>query len=138
MPDVSELFKSIELPVMPDIGSELIATLDDDDITQSALAALIARDPALSARLLAMANSAAFGLSRKVASIDAALRLVGLSRVRALALSACLHNAFSLPEGIDSESFWTLCGDFAGFAQWLSDGWATAARWTATRPGWPA
>lgn len=124
MADVSELFRTIELPVMPDIGLELIASLDDDDVTQGDLAALIARDPALAARLLAMANSAAFGLPRKVATIDAALRLIGLSRVRALALSACLHNAFSLPDALDSEQFWNYCRDCAGYAQWLTDGLA--------------
>lgn len=122
MADITEFFKTLELPVMPDIGLELIASLDDDDATQADVAALIARDPALAARLLAMANSAAFGLPRKVATIDAALRLIGLSRVRALALSACLHNAFSLPEGLDREGFWNYCRDCAGFAQWLTDG----------------
>jgi HD-like signal output (HDOD) protein len=122
MADISELFTSIELPVMPEVGLALITTLDQEDTGIAEIGALIAQDPALAAKLLALANSAAFGLPRKVASLDNALRLVGLSRVRALALSACLHNAFSMPQGIDSKEFWTYSMACAGYAQWLVEG----------------
>lgn len=122
MADISELFNAIELPVMPDIGLELVATLDKERTTKAEIAGLIARDPVLAARLLALANSAAFGLSGRVANLDGALSLVGLSRIRALALSACLHNAFSLPDGLEPTAFWNYCSSCAGYAQWLAEG----------------
>ena len=122
MADVSDLFIAIELPVMPDIGLELISTLDQERTTKAEVAALIARDPVLAARLLALANSAALGHSGKIATLDHALSLAGLSRIRAMALSACLHNAFSMPEGLDSGAFWNYCMASAGYAQWLSEG----------------
>ncbi len=122
MADISSLFKSIALPVMPEVGLALISTLDDDDTPVSRIHALIARDPTLTVKLLALANSAAFGLPRRVATLEDALRLVGLSRLRALALSACLHNAFSLPEGIDAGRFWRYSTTCAGYARWLADG----------------
>ncbi len=122
MPDISSLFKSVALPVMPEVGLALINTLDDDDAPVSKIQALIAVDPALSAKLLGLANSAAFGLPRKVATLDAAMSLVGLSKVRALALSACLHNAFSMPQGIDTVTFWRYAVRCAGYAQWLAEG----------------
>src|SRR5690606_12258418 len=62
------------------------------------------------------------GLPRKVESLDHAVKLVGLTRIRALALSACLHNAFSMPQGIDSTAFWRYSTDCAGYAQWLASG----------------
>lgn len=122
MSDIAALFKSVALPVMPEVGLALIATLDDDDTPVAKVRDLIAQDPALAAKLLAMANSAAFGLPRKVATLDNALSLVGLSKLRTLALSACLHNAFSMPEGIDGGRFWRYSMDCAGYAQWLSSG----------------
>lgn len=122
MPEISALFKSVALPVMPEVGLALINTLDDDNTPVSRINALISHDPTLTAKLLALANSAAFGLPRKVATLDAALNLVGLSKVRALALSACLHNAFSMPVGIDSANFWRYAVHCAGYAQWLADG----------------
>ena len=122
MSDIAALFKSVALPVMPEVGLALIATLDDEDTPVAKVRGLIAQDPALAAKLLAMANSAAFGLPRKVATLDNALSLVGLSKLRTLALSACLHNAFSVPDGIDGGRFWRYSMDCAGYAQWLSSG----------------
>lgn len=122
MANISALLKSAQLPVMPEVGLALIATLDDEDTPVSKIQSVIARDPVLTARLLALANSAAFGLPRKVASLDNALSLVGLSKLRALALSACLHNAFSIPDGIDAARFWRYSTECAAYAQWLCGG----------------
>jgi len=124
MSDINDLFKSVALPVMPEVGVALIQTLDDPKAELSTIHDLIARDPTLTAKLLALANSAAFGLSRKVANLNQALQLVGISRIRTLALSACLHNAFSMPEGIDSTDFWRYSMDCAGYAEWLGKGLA--------------
>jgi HD-like signal output (HDOD) protein len=122
MPDISTLFKTVALPVMPEVGLALIATLDDANAPVSKIQGLIAQDPVLTAKLLALANSAAFGLPRKVASLETAMSLVGLSKIRTLALSACLHNAFSIPEGIDTTTFWRYSMNCAGYAQWLCGG----------------
>lgn len=122
MSDIDALFTSIALPVMPEVGLALINTLDDEDTPPSKIQALIAQDPALSAKLLALANSAAFGLTRKVSTLDSALSLVGISKVRTLALSACLHNAFSMPQDVDGAAFWRYGQRCAGYAQWLAEG----------------
>ncbi len=122
MSDIADLFKSVALPVIPEVGLALITTLDSPTTTMAKVQGLIAKDPTLAAKMLALANSAAFGLPRKVDNLDHAIRLVGLSKIRALALSACLHNAFSMPEGIDSTDFWRYSMDCAGYAQWLTTG----------------
>ncbi len=122
MADINDLFKTVSLPVMPEIGLALIHTLDNPKTSLPRIHELIAQDPTLTAKLLALANSAAFGLSGKVANLNHALQLVGISKMRTLALSACLHNAFSMPEGIDSTDFWRYSMDCAGYAQWLGQG----------------
>lgn len=53
-----------------------------------AVAEVAGREPALCAKLLQVASSAFFGFGRKVASLDEAVTLLGLSAVRDLALSA--------------------------------------------------
>ncbi len=122
MSDIADLFKTVALPVMPEVGIALITTLDQPKTTLARVQSLIAQDPTLTAKLLALANSAAFGLPRKVDTLDNAMRLVGLSRIRTLALSACLHNAFAMPDGIDGTDFWRYSMDCAGYAQWLANG----------------
>lgn len=122
MAEIKDLFRTVSLPVMPEVALALIHTLDDPNTSMTRIHALIAQDPTLTAKLLALANSASFGLSGKVANLTHALQLVGVSKIRSLALSACLHNAFSMPEGIDSTDFWRYSMDCAGYAQWLGQG----------------
>ena len=45
-----------------------------------------------------------------------------MSRIRTLALSACLHNAFSMPDGINSLDYWRYSTHCAGYAHWLAGG----------------
>lgn len=122
MSDIADLFKSVVLPVMPEVGLALITTLDQPNASLDKIQSVIAQDPTLSVKLLALANSAAFGLPRRVDNLGHAARMVGLSRIRTLALSACLHNAFSMPDGIDSTEFWRYSTDCAGYARWLATG----------------
>ena len=69
MSDINDLFKSVALPVMPEVGIALINTLDNPKTQLSTIHELISKDPTLTVKLLAMANSAAFGLSGKVATV---------------------------------------------------------------------
>jgi c-di-GMP phosphodiesterase len=61
---------------------EFISTLHDPSVEFGQLAQVIARDVALSYRLLCYVNSAFFGLRRQVSSIDQALVLMGLENLR--------------------------------------------------------
>ena len=61
---------------------QLVAALQDPDIQFADLETLIARDVALSYRLLRYINSAFFGLRREVDSIGRALALLGLENVK--------------------------------------------------------
>jgi HD-like signal output (HDOD) protein len=51
---------------------------------------LISREPGLAARVLKVANSAFYGLSRNVTTIDRALVVLGQDSVRGIAAAACL------------------------------------------------
>ena len=75
MPKVSEFFENVQLPTMPDVARDLIATMRDDDIPFEKVRSAISRDPALTAKLIRLANSARFGLPRQVASLDDAITI---------------------------------------------------------------
>ncbi len=62
---------------------QMLAKLADADTTARDVEALLRTDPALSVRLLRIANSAHMGLSRSVSSIRDAVVFVGLARLRA-------------------------------------------------------
>lgn len=122
MSDLAEFFQSVKLPVMPEVAHALIRTLNDEDVSISSVRNIIAKDPALTAKLLRLANSAQFGLSREVSSLDNAISMVGMSQIRTLALSASMHVAFPVAPGLDRAEFWRSSMACAGYAQWLAGG----------------
>src|SRR3990167_7392025 len=122
MSTLSAFFESAKLPVMSEVVHALIRTLNDPDSSATQVEAIIAKDPALTANLLRLANSAQFGLSRQVLSLDHAITLMGMSRVRALALSTSISTAFPQVPGLDRTAFWKFSMACAGYAQWLAGG----------------
>jgi len=120
MSTMDAFFESVQLPSIPDLAHALIQTLNDDNASIEDVSDLITRDPALSAKLLRLANSAQFGLPRGVGSIDDAIAMVGMNKVRTLALGACLSNAFPQVPGLDTHTFWKTSMASAGYAEWLA------------------
>jgi len=78
------LFQDIKLPTVPEVGQSLIHTLNDEDVPFERVRGAISKDPALTAKLVRLANSARFALPRSVGSLDEAITMVGLNQVRTL------------------------------------------------------
>ena len=73
MADINTFIQTVKLPVMPEAAHALIRTLNDEDADVVTVRDIIAKDPALTTTLLRMANSALFGLSRTVTTLDSAV-----------------------------------------------------------------
>jgi HD-like signal output (HDOD) protein len=117
---LESFFASVRLPRISHVTQALIEMLNAEDPGTDAICALIAREPALAARLLRLANSSQFGLSRSVGLLEDAVALVGLDRVRTLAVGASLSDSFQDFPGLDRNRFWMSAMDSAGYAQWLA------------------
>ncbi len=120
MADISSFLQAVKLPVMPEVAHALIRTFDDPDADIPSVTSIISKDPALTATLLRMANSAIFGLSRSVQTLDAAVSVVGMSQIRARALAVCMSQIFVFPKDINRLDFWRSCMRCAGYARWLA------------------
>jgi HD-like signal output (HDOD) protein len=118
--DIGVLLKTVDWPVMPEVGQALIRTFNDEDADIETVCRIIAKDPALTATLLRMANSAMFGLSGQVDTLERAVSVVGMTLIRARALSVCLSRVAKIPACIDRMVFWRNCMLCAGFSQWLA------------------
>lgn len=121
MPILASFFESVKLPTMPEVAHALIKTLNDENASFIEMRNIIARDPALSAKLLRLANSAQFGLPRGVGTLDEAIAMVGMSKIRSLSLGAYLNDSFPHLPGLDRQTFWKSSMACAGYAQWLAD-----------------
>jgi len=113
-------FATVKLPSISRVTQALIKTLNDEDATVRDIGDIMAQDPALVAKLLRLANSAQFGLPRGVGSIDDAIQMVGMGKVRSLGLGASLCDSFPTLPGLDPQEFWQSSMACAAYAQWLA------------------
>lgn len=82
------------LPTLPEIAVRVRQAADDPDINLHAMSEVIARDPALAARMLKVANSAFLGRTIKVNSLNQAVTRIGLSQVKNIATAMALEQLF--------------------------------------------
>jgi HD-like signal output (HDOD) protein len=82
------------VPALSPIATQLLGRLARRNCEVRELADMIERDPLLSAQILAIANSAAFGRAHQISSIKHAIAMVGLGAVRKFALAKSISNLF--------------------------------------------
>ena len=83
------------LPSPPASVRELSLLLTQKEVSVDAVVEVVSADPAISAKLLQLVNSAFFGISRRVADIGTAVRYLGIVTVRDLAVAVHAFRAFS-------------------------------------------
>ena len=76
------------IPPLPIIIAHALELTEDDDLSVLSLAHALEADPALTSRLLRVANSAFYGLSQRVFTVRDAIQIIGFEEVRSLALTA--------------------------------------------------
>lgn len=109
-----------KLPTVPKVTQQLIQSFSDEDVAFEDIAKQLSADPALSAKLLRLANSAYFNLSRTIGSVDDALRMLGFVMVRNLVLGNGMAATFRNTKGIDLAQFWKYNLYTACAARWLA------------------
>lgn len=87
-----------QLPALPIVVEELLASFSSDDIDVAHIARRIAQDQALSARVLRVANSSFYGLQSRVATIHEAVVVLGFRAMRSMVLAVSMNNALSVDQ----------------------------------------
>lgn len=87
------------LPSLPELYRAISAELAKPDASLKSIAAIIARDVAMTAKLLQLVNSAFFGLGQRVTSVEQAVSYLGIDVIRALVLSNAAFTAFEHDDG---------------------------------------
>ncbi|HET6162378.1 MAG TPA: HDOD domain-containing protein [Planctomycetota bacterium] len=104
-----ELKATGALPSPPGVGMEILRIIQNENCSVDELAKVIQSDPALTGRLLQIANSALFGSGRPCATIKEATMRLGLRSVRSVALGFSLVSAHRAGacEGFDYGVYWS-------------------------------
>jgi putative nucleotidyltransferase with HDIG domain len=116
------LDKLHQLPVMPMAVREVMSSFRNANVGSAIMAQKIELDQGLSARVLRVANSSFYGLSREVGSIQAAVTVLGFDTIRSLVVSAGFTRAFPVTkEGtFDRHAYWTRSFRVASFTESLA------------------
>lgn len=106
---VDEIHRTVhKLPSLPAVVMELLSTMEKEDVDISDLCSKIAKDQALTAKTLRLANSSFYGMSQQISTIHDAITLLGFRTVRNLATTAALIGVFSSSSdhGFSVAPFW--------------------------------
>jgi HD-like signal output (HDOD) protein len=89
----------IELPSFPDVATRVQRVLSDDSVTQDRVVRVVGSEPALAARVVGMANSAAINTTgRTISELRTAVARMGFDMVRSAAMSFALSQLRRAPE----------------------------------------
>ena len=102
------LAKLDTLPAMPAIAQKLLGLNLNTEQGEAEFLRLIEQDPQISAKIIGLANSPVYGASRKVLSLSYAVMLLGLTRVKSVAIGiAATSTLAKVPEGkLKSTEIW--------------------------------
>ena len=106
---ISRLIKNdIQLPTLPAIAAEILNAVNQDDAALSQLGKIISVDPALSAKMLRVANSGLFSCSREITDLNRAMSVLGMNTIKSIALSFILSSelANDTAAGFNLDDFW--------------------------------
>lgn len=98
----------IELPTLSNIYLQFTQKLDQPGAKADDFAEIISADPALTAKLLKIVNSAYYSFSATITDVGHAITIVGLTELREIVLAICVVDYFEgLPNKLISmEEFW--------------------------------
>ena len=90
-----------KLPVFRPVAVRLLSELANEEVDVSHVTDLLNSDPAFSAEILTVANSALYARQKRIDTVQRAIMALGLERTRALAATVALHGMVS---GIKSKA----------------------------------
>ncbi len=99
---------STGLVSLPAVAMRLNQMVDDPNATVIDIGHLISQDPALTIRLLKLANSPFYGLTHEIDTISRAVTVIGIKPIRDLVLATEVTRVFDemLNEVVSMEAFW--------------------------------
>ena len=88
----------LELPVLPEVASQVVKLSNDPNADTRKLAALVQRDQAMAGHLMRLANSPFYAPKFPLVSLDQVVSRMGMKKVREIALViSCQSKVFAVP-----------------------------------------
>ncbi len=123
---IEEIKRHDDLLSLPQALSEILKEIDKPDFGPDKLVRIVLKDPALTSRILKMANSSFYHRFSDISTVNQAVQVLGMTTVKCLALSTTVFNISKLDAstGMDVKRFFAYILSVASaskrFAQILS------------------
>jgi putative nucleotidyltransferase with HDIG domain len=100
--------KNINLLSLPETALRINTMVSDPNSTAADIGDIVSQDPALTARLLRVVNSAFYGFPSQIDTISMAITVLGTRQLRDLVMTTSVINRFrDIPSSVvDMENFW--------------------------------
>lgn len=85
--------RATTLPILPDVATTVLAMSDHPDYSARDYERVIARDTALTAKILRTANSPLFGSNGKITSLQRAIALLGMNTLRSICVAVAFQSS---------------------------------------------
>jgi putative nucleotidyltransferase with HDIG domain len=98
-----------DIPTLPVIYQQLFQLMQDPDVSVPHVSDVIAQDQALSSKILHLVNSAYYGYSKQITTINRAVVILGFRAVRSAALAISVFDYFKDEgdsSGVNMQDFW--------------------------------
>ncbi len=86
--------KGLNLPTLPDVALQVRSIAEDPDSSAQDLAGAIARDPAIAARLVQIANSPLYRGLNEITSLPQIVTRLGMRTISQLVVSISMQQSF--------------------------------------------
>ncbi|OEU70262.1 MAG: hypothetical protein BA864_02810 [Desulfuromonadales bacterium C00003093] len=84
-------FELDKLPTMPTVATQMLELISSADASAEMLARVVSKDAAVSARVLKIANSSFYSMSRQVTTLSTAIVILGERTLKNLVLAASMR-----------------------------------------------
>lgn len=119
---MNKLFKQVhKIPQVPEVVKLLISQFNDPDVEMKDIASNIVKEQVISIKVLRLVNSALFAFPKQIASIDEAIVLLGMSRLRPLVIASGIVSSVPEITNFDIKQFWLNSFTSANIAKWLAE-----------------
>ncbi len=99
------ILKDCKLPVMPHVSAKILQLTNDPNARVEELQHIISLDQTLASRILMIANSAYYGLRRKIDTISDAIFILGFNTIKNIALAVATKDLYD-SHGLFDQKLW--------------------------------
>ena len=107
--NIEEVVNKIrDLPVLPEVAQQLLASLNDDNTDLHQINEKISLDQSITSKILRLANSSHFGANSRVVTIQQATALLGVNNIKNVIRMTLLSGHLPVPvcPGFDFKAHW--------------------------------